>query len=120
MNLETQKKQLQSLRREYEANIDAIRKQDRTNTQSDESPVASDIPTHDADAGTVLFERERDEAFVEDYEATLKQILRAIDKLADGTYGLCDNCKKPIPEARLEALPYANLGIDCQELLERL
>ncbi|HEY3331100.1 MAG TPA: TraR/DksA C4-type zinc finger protein [Capsulimonadaceae bacterium] len=119
MKLDTQRKQLELLRAEYEANIAEIRRRDASNTQSDESPVESDIPTHDADAGTVLFERERDQAFAEDYDATLKLIIRALEKVSEGTYGVCDNCKKPIPPARLEALPYAVLGIDCQEQLER-
>jgi RNA polymerase-binding transcription factor DksA len=120
MDLETQRAKLQSLKAEYEANISEIRDRDKANTQSEESPVASDVPTHDADAGTVLFERERDQAFLEDYVATLKQIELALAKIELGTYGICDNCKKPIPSDRLEALPYASLGVDCAELLERL
>ena len=120
MNLQVQRKSLEQLRDEYEANLNDLRSRDRENSQSDDNPVSSDIPTHDADAGTALFERERDAAFGEDYEATLKLIYRSLAKLDDGTYGLCDNCHKPIPEERLEALPFATLGIDCQELLERI
>ncbi len=120
MDLQTQKAKLLALRAEYEANISEIRTRDKANTQSEEGPVTSDVPTHDADAGTVLFERERDQAFVEDYTSTLKEIKRALTKIDIGTYGTCDHCHKPIPEDRLDALPYANLGVDCQELLERL
>jgi RNA polymerase-binding transcription factor DksA len=119
MNLHQQRKRLEELRAEYEANLNDLRRRDRENSQSDDNPVASDIPTHDADAGTVLFERERNAAFGEDYALTLREIIRALAKLEEGTYGICDNCHKPIPADRLQALPYANLGIDCQERLER-
>ncbi len=34
-------------------------------------------------------------------------VVRAFAKLDEGTYGTCDACGKPIPEARLEALPWA-------------
>lgn len=119
MDLTVQRQKLEDLRREYAANLEGLRDQARENAQSDVDPITSDVPTHDADAGTVLFERERDEAFGMDFETILKEIDRALVKMDEGTYGICDNCHKPIPEERLDALPYANLGIDCQELLER-
>jgi DnaK suppressor protein len=44
----------------------------------------------------------------------LKQIEVALAKLARGTYGLCDICSKKIPVARLNALPYTIVCIECQ------
>jgi DnaK suppressor protein len=44
-------------------------------------------------------------------------IEHTIDKIDKGTYGICDNCGKAIPEDRLEALPQANLCIECKALL---
>jgi len=120
MNLRVQRQALEKLLAEYESNLNDLKRRARESSQSDDNPVASDVPTHDADAGTVLFERERNEAFGEDYAATLKQIYRALVKMDEGSYGICDNCHKPIPVERLKALPFANLGIDCQERLERL
>jgi RNA polymerase-binding protein DksA len=38
----------------------------------------------------------------------------ALGKLGKGTYGLCDSCGKSIPLARLEAMPQANLCLDCK------
>ena len=37
----------------------------------------------------------------------------ALDRLKDGTFGICENCGKPIPIARLKALPWTTLCIDC-------
>ncbi|PIX27819.1 MAG: molecular chaperone DnaK [Chloroflexi bacterium CG_4_8_14_3_um_filter_45_15] len=46
--------------------------------------------------------------------ASLAEIERALQKYQAGTYGLCDSCGKAIEEARLEALPQANLCLDCK------
>jgi DnaK suppressor protein len=46
-------------------------------------------------------------------------IEHTLDKITQGTYGICDNCGKPIAEERLEALPQANLCIECKALLAK-
>ncbi len=43
----------------------------------------------------------------------------AIDRVRDGHYGICDRCEKPIPTARLQALPHATRCIKCQREEER-
>lgn len=49
----------------------------------------------------------------------LTMIDRALDRIRQGTYGQCLSCGKQIPEARLEALPYAVLCVECQTKEER-
>lgn len=44
---------------------------------------------------------------------TLADVERALEKLADGTYGTCDACGAVIAEERLEAIPWATLCISC-------
>jgi DnaK suppressor protein len=44
---------------------------------------------------------------------TLADVGRALEKLADGTYGTCDGCGEAIAEERLEAIPWATLCISC-------
>jgi DnaK suppressor protein len=44
---------------------------------------------------------------------TLADVERALEKLEDGTYGICDSCGEPIGEERLEAIPSATLCISC-------
>lgn len=44
----------------------------------------------------------------------LAEIEHALSKFEDGTYGLCDICGQPIDPARLEALPQANLCLNCK------
>jgi DnaK suppressor protein len=50
---------------------------------------------------------------------TLEEINRALDKFQAGTYGICDDCGKPIEPARLEALPQANLCMACKSKLAK-
>jgi DnaK suppressor protein len=49
----------------------------------------------------------------------LDQIEGALRKMEKGTYGLCEQCLKPIQKARIKALPFARYCIDCQNSAER-
>jgi DnaK suppressor protein len=49
----------------------------------------------------------------------LSQIERALARLKQGTYGLCEVCMSKIPVGRLNALPYSTLCINCQRELEK-
>lgn len=48
----------------------------------------------------------------------LASIEKALERMREGTYGQCEECEKPIPMARLNALPYATLCIECQRMAE--
>ena len=45
--------------------------------------------------------------------AMLEDVDRALQKVEDGTYGICDRCGRLIPEARLEARPWSVLCVEC-------
>jgi len=49
----------------------------------------------------------------------LANIEKALERMRNGEYGLCESCEKPIPLARLQALPYATLCIQCQREAEK-
>jgi DnaK suppressor protein len=73
-----------------------------------------------ADAGTATFEREKDLSLVNNIVDLRDRIDKALAKIDDGTYGLCDRCGKPIEKLRLKALPYANLCIKDKHAEERV
>jgi RNA polymerase-binding transcription factor DksA len=52
-------------------------------------------------------------------DSRLGEIERALTRLADGTYGQCENCLQPIPPRRLEALPFATLCVACQSMADK-
>ncbi len=66
-----------------------------------------------ADTGQVTAERGEVEAISGKLAETLAELDDALAKLDAGTYGVCESCGKPIPEARLEAVPSASECIDC-------
>jgi RNA polymerase-binding transcription factor DksA len=58
--------------------------------------------------------RDRDRTVVELARATIEDVDLALAKIDRGTYGRCDHCGERIPRARLEALPAAQLCLDCK------
>jgi len=74
---------------------------------------------HQADDGTAAFDQAKDLAVRLNAENLLKQVNAALKRFDNGTYGLCVECNKPIDTARLNAIPYADLCMDCQRKRER-
>jgi RNA polymerase-binding protein DksA len=74
---------------------------------------------HLADTATETYDRELDYTLEENSEHVLAEIDAALKRIAEGTYGTCTNCDRPIAVERLEALPWATLCIDCQRHRER-
>ena len=72
-----------------------------------------------ADSGTATFERERDLSLTNNIRDLTEKIDRALERIEEGTYGLCERCGKPIEKARIKALPYATLCIKDKQAEER-
>jgi len=74
---------------------------------------------HMGDIATETYDRELDSTLEDSEEAKLAAIEAALKRIENGTYGTCQRCGKPIAEERLEALPYAELCIECKRKSER-
>ena len=72
-----------------------------------------------ADTASITFERELGSGLEEGAQQTLARIDRALARLDDGTYGICERCGNPIGRERLQARPSATLCIDDQRLADR-
>ena len=66
-----------------------------------------------ADSSQVTAERGEAEALASSLRDALDEVERALQKMEDGTYGICQSCGNPIAEARLEAMPAAAYCITC-------
>jgi DnaK suppressor protein len=77
------------------------------------------IDQHAADLGTETFEQERDYSLRLRLQDELAAIERAEKRLAEGTYGLSVDSGRPIPDERLELIPWAERTADEQERYER-
>jgi len=74
----------------------------------------STLPMHLADLGTDSFEQDMSLGLMENETDELQQIEEAFERIADGTFGLCETCKKKVPKERLKAIPYARLCVGCK------
>lgn len=72
-----------------------------------------------ADAGTKNFEREHEMAIANNARDMLTQTERALARLADGTYGICESCGEAVGKYRLQAFPRATLCMPCKQKQER-
>ena len=74
---------------------------------------------HQADEGTDDFDRTINLQLTDKEMQILRQIERALEKIEEGSYGICDLSKEEIPLKRLEAIPYAIMTVQAQEKLEK-
>ncbi|HJT38554.1 MAG TPA: TraR/DksA C4-type zinc finger protein [Actinomycetota bacterium] len=72
-----------------------------------------------ADAGSFTFEREKEMSIGNNIRDLLDKVNHAINAIDRGTYGICENCGNPIAKARLQALPYSTLCLNCKQIDER-
>jgi DnaK suppressor protein len=74
--------------------------------------------SHSGDSAEQAQERENDEvvdAIGNETAQSIRVIQAAIERIDDGTYGICDRCGEEIGEARLEAIPEATRCVNCAE-----
>ena len=76
------------------------------------------VDQHNADAGSDLFENERDQSVIERLDRELEAIARAEQRLEEGTYGISVESGEPIPDGRLEAIPWTERTADEQARFE--
>ena len=74
---------------------------------------------HMADAGTDNFDRDFALSLLSSDQDAIYEIDEAIKRIQRGTYGTCELTAKPIPKARLEAIPWARFTVEAQAQLER-
>ncbi|MEP7022070.1 MAG: TraR/DksA C4-type zinc finger protein [Pseudonocardiales bacterium] len=63
-------------------------------------------------------ERQINESLVAGAQGTLREIMRALRRMDEGSYGSCLHCFEPLPIERLEVLPQAALCMSCQHVIE--
>jgi len=72
-----------------------------------------------ADAGTKTFEREQEISLVNNAREVSEQSEHALERILDGSYGVCENCGNPIGKNRLLVFPRATLCVPCKSKQER-
>lgn len=111
--IEKFKKELLKMRKHLTASVQGVKEEVKS---LDESKGYSQ---HQADEGTDDFGRTISLELTNKEFSVLRQIDRALEKIEEGTYGICDITGKEIPKKRLEAIPYATMTVEAQEKMEK-
>jgi DnaK suppressor protein len=92
-------------------------------TEAHPEPVgpieASEGPQAFEDVAVDFLETQQEQSILVNQQALLTEVEDALKRIEDGTYGKCVNCGRPIPEKRLEAIPWAARDVKCEEQLEK-
>ena len=89
--------------------------EDTKKSQKEASGDISGYSFHMADVATDNYDREFSMGIVSSERKQLAELNDALKRIEDGSYGICQDCKDPIPQARLKAVPFARLCVKCQE-----
>src|SRR3984893_10308637 len=84
-----------------------------------EGSEASAFGMHQADAASAGYDRDFALRLLSQDKDALYEIDQALKRIELGTYGVCEMSGKPIPHARLEAIPFARFTVECQSQLEK-
>jgi RNA polymerase-binding protein DksA len=114
---ETFRERLLELRATTEARLAALGGNFEEVVAASEGANADD--EHDPEGATIGFERAQVAALTASAQRTLEEVDAALERIADGTYGVCQNCGRPIAPARLAARPTATLCVDCAQRAAR-
>jgi len=114
LNIAAARKRLEAVRDELDRSVAVL------NGAHQQHPLVADYPQDPADAGSNLAESDRAEAILAAAKARRALVTEALRRLDEGSYGLCVDCGKGVPEGRLEAKPEAARCVTCQAKRDRL
>lgn len=109
--LKSQEKKLEALRLKVLREMNEDLRQGREG-RKEEGMDAYDLASEERDReiSFILTDREREK---------VQAIQEALDRITEGTYGICESCESEIAPGRLEALPFTRMCVNCQAEHER-
>lgn len=115
--IQKQKQRLLDLRDDL---VDAVSGMARdTIRNAPEGSEASGSGQHQGDAGSDAYDRDFALSVLAKEQDALYEIEQALRRIQSGTYGVCEISSRKIPQARLEAIPFARLTVECQAQWEK-
>ncbi|HLI88835.1 MAG TPA: TraR/DksA C4-type zinc finger protein [Ktedonobacteraceae bacterium] len=116
MDIQQQKRRLEEKERELQQQIGAL-------TEAHPTPVdpieISEGPQDFEDTAVDFLETQKEQAVLVNEQALLTEVQNALKRIDEGTYGRCIVCGQPIPEKRLEAIPWAARCVKDEAALEQ-
>ena len=112
-------KLLIDLRQHVASGLDTHTEETLKRSAKDDSGDLSAYAQHMADAGTDTFDRDFALSLVSNEQEALAEIEAAIQRIKNGTYGVCELTGKPISKDRLTAVPFARFSVESQAEVEK-
>lgn len=106
-------------RREIFGDVSNMQGDTLRKSRRDASGDLSNMPIHMADLGTDNYEQEFALELMDSERKLLREIDGALERIEEGTYGICEGTGQPISKARLEAQPWAKYCVDYARKLEQ-
>ena len=113
MDLQDARTQLEQMMRELDSATATLEAEG-----AGESSELSHIDQHPADTASEISDLDRENAIIEAAGDQREQVVAALARIDDGTFGTCVDCGKPIPDARLEVRPEASRCVEDQAKAE--
>ncbi|BAD40226.1 yteA family sporulation protein [Symbiobacterium thermophilum] len=118
MQIEELRQMLLQEREAYQRQVAMIEETGLGTSQGDQLQEDSTVDNHPADLGTETFERSKDLGLRSHMLRRIQEIESALQRMDQGTYGICEECGRPIDPERLKAFPSATTCITCQQRRE--
>lgn len=99
-------------RRELQNDMNTMQAEALSKNRQDAAGDLSSMPIHMADLGSDNYEQEFTLGLIQEERVILREIDEALERLSNGTYGLCIATGKPIGKARLKAQPWARFSYE--------
>ena len=110
------KKSIETKLNEVAHELDDIKDNLETNTRRTASLSQDSVySVHMADAGTDSYEREKGFHFMNRETDYYKFLIKALERIKDGSFGVCNICEELIPEERMMEVPNATKCVQCKE-----
>ena len=77
------------------------------------------MPIHMADIGSDNYEQEFSLGLMDSERKIVREIIAALKRIEEGTYGICEGTGQPIPKARLEGIPWTPYCVQYAEMVEK-
>jgi DnaK suppressor protein len=116
LDLKKQKKRLEAKKAELERSIASL---SEAHPRPITSTEANEGPRDHEDVATDFLEMQQEQSLLVNEQTLLTLVEQALQRLEDGTYGQCQQCGQSIPPKRLEAIPWAERDVQCEERLEQ-
>jgi DnaK suppressor protein len=118
-DIEHFKQMLLEKRREILTNVNEMEDETLKKPRLDASGDLSSMPIHMADIGTDNYDQEFTLGLMDSERKLLKEIDDALQRIEQGTYGLCEGTGEQIQKARLEAQPWARYCVEYARKMEQ-